>query len=258
MNIDKANNELVSIPSYDPNKLIENTEEYRKFMRYDFQYPYWDTMPKIEVNGKQQFINASWVNGIKKEKVYIATQSPLRNTIDHFWRMVSDNDVNLIVMLTDYVEKGVRKAEYYWNNFIDMPYNSGTIITNMITRETKGDFIYSTIEVSDVKTDVTRTIVHITFTGWPDNSVPPNSKDVQHILDIMDDYHEKSGPIVVHCSAGNGRTGTIILLHQYLICLKNKINLSVPALLANIRFQRSDMVANKYQYKYVYDFIESA
>jgi protein tyrosine phosphatase len=260
-------NEFNSIIITDGNREMseDDKKKYSEFMRYNFQYPYWDTMVKInDVN--DLFINASWIDGVNKKRAYIATQAPKLNTLDYFWRMIVENDVELIVMVTDYYENGNKKAEFYFNQYLNMPYDSGTVVTEMMDRVENNNFVYSTVSALDKNSNKMSTIKHVLFTGWSDNGIPNSDtnckEDMNTLINLMDKYYEnditsyKQKPIVVHCSAGNGRTGTLILMHQYLTCKKNGINIAIPSLLTNIRYQRSSMVANKEQYKFVYDYFD--
>jgi len=222
------------------------------------------------------YINASWITGMDGEKkAYISTQGPkidkddddnVVNTIPDFWRMVWDSHVGVIVMLTRIKEDDefeIEKCTKYWpenlKETMDMP-------------EAQLALTYDT-EVEDVKYDIwvrsftlsrngeqSREVKQVQYRGWPDHSVPEVPEAFISMCDKVDEINGHSPvPLVVHCSAGVGRSGTFIAIHSYVRHLRkvwdgtgDLPDLNIPKLLISLRNDRPKMVQTKEQYEFIY------
>lgn len=188
------------------------------------------------------YINANWIN-IDNNYNIIATQAPLPNTYSDFWNMVIENDIEYIVMLTNFIEKNQKKADLYF------PENQGELIKfNDIT-------IYNLFTVFD-KNIVTRHFlvynnnkyiytIHLHYISWPDFGIPTNYIDIINLIQWI--YGKKT---IIHCSAGCGRTGVICAILKY-ISKKQPIN----TIIRDLRNSRYGMVQTKEQYKFIHDLI---
>ncbi|XP_011700874.1 PREDICTED: receptor-type tyrosine-protein phosphatase S-like [Wasmannia auropunctata] len=202
-------------------------------------------LKKLPDDAHSDYINANYITGYKKEKRYIATQGPKPNTVIDFWRMIWQENVLIICMLANVVENGKTKCEQYWPD-IGKKKKYGDIIVLNAKHNVFADYCFRTFHVTCG--EETRKIEHLHYTAWPDHGVPLYTHSVVTYLKKLLATPPGNGPVVVHCSAGVGRTGTIILCD---ICLHRAAAeglVDVFAETASIRSERANMVDNKQQY----------
>ncbi|KAF2895512.1 hypothetical protein ILUMI_10660 [Ignelater luminosus] len=223
-----------------PNKF---KNRYNNLIAYDHSRVILD---KVNNDEFSDYINANYVDGYKKPKAYIATQGPKPTTVGDFWRMIWQENISTIVTVANVEEDGKRKMEEYWpklDNTIE--YSSMEIYHKK--SEIFTNYVYRTLIVT--KDNEQHTIQQLHFTSWPDHGVPLYSQSlvpfVKRILTVPQD----SAPIVVHCSAGVGRTGTIILCDYMLRMAANEKAVDFLAALRQMREQRANLVDNANQYK---------
>ncbi|XP_069703999.1 receptor-type tyrosine-protein phosphatase S-like isoform X2 [Periplaneta americana] len=220
--------------------------------RYGNLVAYDETRVKLKKLPEDQFsdyINANYINGYNSPKFYIATQGPKRNTIVDFWRMVWQEHVQVIAMLTNIVENGKLKCEQYWPQLgQEVTYGSVTVLN--ASNKIFADFTFRMLNVTCK--GKTRKVHHLHFTSWPDHGVPLYPQSVASYLKKLLATPPGSGPIVVHCSAGVGRTGTIILADVCLRMAAAEGFVDILGFLQQIREQRANMVDNLDQYKLVH------
>ncbi|KAL5491000.1 hypothetical protein EMCRGX_G016213 [Ephydatia muelleri] len=223
------------------------------------------------------YINANYISGetIDSDRHYIATQGCLPATVDDFWRMMWQENSLIIVMTTNEVERGRNKCTRYWPE-LDNSKAYGTISVCCLKETTKPHYVLREFVVNKDSNDAAekeerRTIFQYHFKAWPDHGVPHDPGAVLGILQDVNlqqkelgDEGLKPGPIVVHCSAGIGRTGTFIVIdiiqdlinHQGWDC-----EIDIQKTIQLVRSQRSGMVQTEQQYKFVYvavqHFVES-
>jgi len=197
---------------------------------------------------------------------YISCQAPLSSTSGDFWRMVWEQEAAVIVMLTKTTENGQTKADKYWPAAIGETFTFPCITVTLVNvyRSNCSDI---DIRVLSLKTadEKERIVVQLHFLGWPDFGVPEDSKGIRQLINITNFYRNygKSmgldGPIVVHCSAGVGRSGAFIAIHQLLEQF-NEIGLLPQLAIYNavnlMRTQRDGMVQTKEQYSFIYKVIQ--
>ena len=256
---------------------IDNDEEDRiKYLyngppekdRYENVKAYEHNIIKIDTETK--YINASPIN-IIKENYIIATQGPKKETLDDFWTMIDQYKCNVIVMLCNVNEEGKEKCANYWNEKnklerYEIKLLNLKVVNYLITiRE---------IQLKNNSTKIVRNITQIHFTGWPDHDIP-QSEDGQNyfifeilneIIEKIDEINKEKGedPIVVHCSAGVGRTGTFVSMYfldkEIKDQIKNKrvntIKFSVFNMVRKLKEMRLYMVQNDLQYKFIYEFVQ--
>ncbi|EFA82970.1 protein tyrosine phosphatase [Heterostelium album PN500] len=185
------------------------------------------------------YINASYISDqYSKEKKYICTQGPLENTFNDFWRMVWEVKSNVIVMLTREEENNKKKCDRYWIETGSKDY--GNYRLHFETVITLNELIQRYFVIENIETKEKRKLVHYQYIAWPDHGTPVSIKGFLSLIQAVD-KDVKTGPIIVHCSAGIGRSGTFCVVHSVV----NYIKLS----------QRPGMVQTKEQYRFCYSAI---
>uniref|UniRef100_A0A8C9ZSH1 protein-tyrosine-phosphatase n=1 Tax=Sander lucioperca TaxID=283035 RepID=A0A8C9ZSH1_SANLU len=202
------------------------------------------------------FINASFIDGYRQKDYFIATQGPLMHTVEDFWRMVWEWKCHSIVMLTELQEREQDKCCQYWPAEDSVTYGDYTV-------ELKGDTLCDTFSLRDlvltfVPEKQTRVIRHFHFHGWPEVGIPTEGKGMIDIIASVQRQQQQSGnhPIVVHCSAGAGRTGTFIALSNILERVKAEGLLDVFQTVKSLRMQRPHMVQTVEQYDFCYRVVQ--
>ncbi|MBN3278013.1 PTN13 phosphatase, partial [Polyodon spathula] len=192
--------------------LIGQTKENRKKNRYKNILPYDAT--RVCLGNHGGYINASFIKMLVKDEefVYIACQGPLPNTLADFWQMVWEQKSNVIAMMTQEVEGGKVKCQRYWP---DTPRTAAMVDNRLqltlLKHQHLGNFILRLIELKDVQTGEIQHVTHLNFTGWPDHGTPSQPEQLLTFISYMRHIYQ-SGPIITHCSAGIGRSGTLICI----------------------------------------------
>ena len=204
-----------------------------------------------------EYINASFVK-IPNDKRFIATQGPIDTSIEDFWQMVFDFKVEMIVMLCSLTEGGSTKCAHYWNEDLKMKFK----VKVLEEKEYNKYLIIRKFNVTNSNAE-SRTVNQLHFTGWPDHGAP-QIEDVYETFSTMitkvNEYFNT--PVIVHCSAGVGRTGTFISMYSlYYEILeqfdkkKTTIEFNVFNLVRKLKERRLFLVENRYQYLFLYGFI---
>uniref|UniRef100_A0A669BPC3 protein-tyrosine-phosphatase n=1 Tax=Oreochromis niloticus TaxID=8128 RepID=A0A669BPC3_ORENI len=208
------------------------------------------------------YINANYirVNGrfVEEGKVFIATQGCLQNTVVDFWKMVYQENSHVIVMTTKEMERGRNKCFRYWPD-LHATKEFGKVLVRNVDERPAQDHILRKLEVTRLdRKEPVRYIWHYQYLSWPDHGVPNEPGGVLWFLEEVNRTQSTiphTGPIVVHCSAGIGRTGTIIVI-DILIDIINRqgldCDIDVPKTIQRVRQQRSGMVQTEAQYKFIY------
>ncbi|XP_069383203.1 tyrosine-protein phosphatase non-receptor type 11b isoform X2 [Paralichthys olivaceus] len=211
------------------------------------------------------YINANYIRSLYDEgrhmedcKFFIATQGCLQNTVNDFWKMVYQENTHVIVMTTKEIERGRNKCVRYWPDLYATK-EFGRVVVRNIDEQPAQDYILRKLEVTRLdRKEPLRYIWHYQYLSWPDHGVPNEPGGVLWFLEEVNRTQSAfpdTGPIVVHCSAGIGRTGTIIVI-DILIDIINRqgldCDIDIPKTIQRVRQQRSGMVQTEAQYKFIY------
>ncbi|MCI4382911.1 hypothetical protein PGIGA_G00020200 [Pangasianodon gigas] len=260
-------NRVLQIIPYDFNRVILSVKRGQEFTDY---------------------INASFIDGYRQKDYFIATQGPLAHTVQDFWRMVWEWKCHSIVMLTELKEREQEKCVRYWPA-------EGNISFGEYNVELKRDTLYETFSLRDLLLTYTpasytyllvfpytytlpwimghsemmgsagmlhekqsRLVRHFHFHGWPEIGIPSDGKGMIDLIAAVQKQQQQSGnhPIVVHCSAGAGRTGTFIALSNILERVKAEGLLDVFQTVKSLRTQRPHMVQTVEQYDFCYKVVQ--
>ncbi|XP_034442989.1 receptor-type tyrosine-protein phosphatase beta-like isoform X2 [Hippoglossus hippoglossus] len=246
------------------NQLMDSAllPENRGKNRYNNILPYDSTRVKlsyVDDDPCSDYINASYIPGYNFRREYVATQGPLPGTKDDFWKMVWEQNVHNVVMVTQCVEKGRVKCDHYWP-FDQDPLYYGDLIVQMLSESVLPEWTIREFNIcSEDQLSVTRLLRQFHFTVWPDHGVPETTQSLVQFVRTVRDYVTRtgsgSGPTVVHCSAGVGRTGTFIVLDRVLQQLDTKDTLDIYGSVFDLRLHRSHMVQTECQYSYLHQCV---
>ncbi|XP_041379648.1 receptor-type tyrosine-protein phosphatase T-like [Gigantopelta aegis] len=246
--------EYVKLPSgfchsYNDSQIPEN----RCKNRYAGYYPYDNNRVKLSALPNTphfDYINASYVDAYEKPNYFIAAQAPNTGTLLDFCRMIWEQDCGQIVMLTNLVENGKHKSVPYWRDSGSM--NVGyfvVVVTEVIER---ADYVVRKIQITHTKSKKCKTFDHYHFTSWPDHGVPKVLDLLEFFWLTRDTPPSRPGPVLVHCSAGIGRTGTYIALHILTDEINKTGRMNILEVMTTIRDQRKNMVQTKNQYECIF------
>ncbi|XP_062621599.1 receptor-type tyrosine-protein phosphatase alpha-like [Saccostrea cucullata] len=221
--------------------------------RYKEIYPYDYNRVKLirtEDNKDDDFVNASYIHGFVKERAYIAAQGPFNpKTLEDFWTVIWQNDSTRIVMLTSLYEGDKMKCLKYWP---DTDLDIGPYTIRLDTVDVYDNYILRYLIVYCQEEEKRVTQFH--FTTWPDNSVPEELTSLICFRNLVKNGMMSSdGPIVVHCSAGIGRTGTFIALDYLLEEGAAEQTIDVKGYIAALRHQRGKSIQTCEQYIFLHD-----
>ncbi|XP_044034999.1 receptor-type tyrosine-protein phosphatase H-like isoform X2 [Siniperca chuatsi] len=207
--------------------------------------------------GTSDYINASYMPGYNCNREYVATQGPLPSTVNDFWRMIWEQRVKGIVMVTNCTEGGRTKCERYWPADSKPCLYEGLLVTTRSERQ-EPNWTLRDFRVKHRNTSEERTVKHFHFTAWPDHGVPQGTEVLIQFRGLVRQHIEREGagaPTVVHCSAGVGRTGTIIALDVLLQQLEKERAVDINAFVHKMRLSRPYMVQTESQYVFLHQCI---
>ncbi|VDN06195.1 unnamed protein product [Thelazia callipaeda] len=204
------------------------------------------TWPKENTN---DFIHANWVKHDMLSNVFICTQAPMDNTTNDFWRMIWQENVRYIIMLCKCIEKKREKCFAYWPQLAGQSYQLQKMdVTTMSVNESDSNVVVSRIILQSGAEK--RCIVHRQWRTWPDRGVPLTSMIPFRLLQYA--RQDKHHPTVVHCSAGIGRTGTLVMIEILLGALRRGLEPDSKQFLKDLRTQRAQSVQVESQYIYAH------
>ena len=244
---------------------------------------YWDILPNpttrvrlprlrqpgtTEFSSASGYVNANFIRGYggEKAKDYIAAQAPLPSTIYNFIRMIWHYKLACIVMTTGLVEGTKRKCERYWPETaksrplrFEAPGGPTLYVIHKKTEELPSVRVHH-LQISDGKHS--HFVRHFWYHAWPDHGVPTNSRgevfpnDVISLMDVVSSARREMdgglSPLLVHCSAGVGRTGTFIVIDHVMQAIKHRQEVDICELVSQLREDRMTLVQHTVQYKFAY------
>ncbi|XP_039929447.1 receptor-type tyrosine-protein phosphatase C isoform X2 [Hirundo rustica] len=225
----------------------QNKNRYIDILPYDHNRVELSEMPG---DPGSDYINASYIDGFKEPRKYIAAQGPKDETTDDFWRMIWEQKATIIVMVTRCEEGKRNKCAQYWPSMENGTATYGDIIVKIYESKTCPDYIIQKLHITNGRERTAgRDVTHIQFTSWPDHGVPEDPHlllKLRRRVNALSNFF--SGPIVVHCSAGVGRTGTYIGIDAMLEGLDTEGRVDVYGYIVKLRRQRCLMVQVESQY----------
>ncbi|KAL8603769.1 hypothetical protein ACOMHN_024385 [Nucella lapillus] len=211
-------------------------------------------------SGANDYVNASFVRGWKSEKAYIAAQGPRPNTMEDMWWMMWQEGVTHIVMLTSVKEADNIKCEEYWPG-LRSEKEYGSICVRMTELHNRADYVIRTFDVKEAIGGPSRKVTQFHFVTWPDHDVPSVTSLVDFWCSVSWSYRNQPtgrAPLLVHCSAGVGRTGAFIALDILMQQTQHSTSVSVQQAAAQLRHDRCNMIQTKAQYRLVYEAVLEA
>ncbi|XP_065346473.1 receptor-type tyrosine-protein phosphatase T-like [Cloeon dipterum] len=225
----------------------ENTKKnrYNDLAAYDSSRVKLDLLPGDE---NSDYINANYVDGYERPKAYIACQGPMASTVDDFWRMVWQEKVSLIVMLTNLTEGEKVKCEKYWPD-ADQESKFGRLTVRNMREEINTDYVSRNLLV--FRENAKKIVQQLHYTNWPNHGEPLYPQSIAIFMEKITHRNELA-PILVHCSAGVGRTGTVILIDACLKMVRSRGQLDVVSFFSQMRKQRANLVDTLEQFEFVH------
>ncbi|XP_058055440.1 tyrosine-protein phosphatase Lar isoform X2 [Anopheles bellator] len=236
MEVNKPKNRYANVTSYDHSRVI---------------------LPPVEGVPGSDYINANYCDGYRKHNAYVATQGPLQETFSDFWRMCWELKSSTIVMMTRLEERSRIKCDQYWPARGTEVYGAMTVTIT----ETQELATYSirTFQIYRNGSNERREIKQLQFTAWPDHGVPDHPAPfLQFLRRTKSLTPSESGPIIVHCSAGVGRTGCYIVIDSMLERMKYEKTIDIYGHVTCLRAQRNYMVQTEDQYIFIHDALMEA
>jgi len=274
--------------------------EFKKLNRYKEVLPFKHNLIKLpqrmERGNFSSYINADYINSSLKsvgEKAFIASQNPLIITRQAFWEMVYVENVDTIVMLCEIVEDIQQNSDIYWIDTQHEILDMGFLNVKMVQKEMVSNNIQKrTLILSNIEEGISRSVHHYQYINWEDDNIPSEAdiNEVYELVKIVDGrrfkVNEIKRPIIVHCSAGIGRTGTFIAIYNIIEavralqkqsgeediqldeaeseqeenfekdCMSTKPRISIFGSVRRLREQRWSMVKIQSQYNFIYHFID--
>ncbi|XP_023667435.1 receptor-type tyrosine-protein phosphatase alpha-like isoform X2 [Paramormyrops kingsleyae] len=233
-------------------------EENKEKNRYVNILPYDHSrvhLSLLEGVPDSDFINASYINGYQEKNKFIAAQGPKEETVNDFWRMIWEQNTATIVMVTNLKERKECKCAQYWPDQGCWTYGNIRVsvedVMVLVDYTIRKFCIQQVGDVSGKKTQ--RLVMQFHFTSWPDFGVPFTPIGMLKFLKKVKSCNPQyAGAIVVHCSAGVGRTGTFIVIDAMLDMMATERKVDVFGFVTRIRAQRCQMVQTEMQYVFIF------
>uniref|UniRef100_A0A2S2PBA0 Tyrosine-protein phosphatase non-receptor type 6 n=1 Tax=Schizaphis graminum TaxID=13262 RepID=A0A2S2PBA0_SCHGA len=179
----------------------------------------------------------------------------MQSTVPDFWQMIWDQNTRVIIMVTSLTEKGVERCADYLppSEVLDCHRLFGDYQITLKKREVKEKFIISNLQLKNLETNLWRDVTHLWYGGWPVQGVPsdPNAM-LAFVMEARSHMKTNSGPHVVHCSPGTGRTGTVIACDMAIRDFELTRTVDVPKTVYAVRRCRAGAVQTRDQYALIY------
>eukprot|EP01098_Paradermamoeba_levis_P015727 TRINITY_DN8131_c0_g1_i1.p1 TRINITY_DN8131_c0_g1~~TRINITY_DN8131_c0_g1_i1.p1 ORF type:complete len:319 (-),score=53.37 TRINITY_DN8131_c0_g1_i1:208-1164(-) len=262
---------LETVSERPPSNFMEKVLKYPKATSY-YNFPknrFPNILPNENTRVKlsamdgvvdSDYINANFVKSAGSS--YICCQAPLPSTFADFWKMIWEQECSVIVMLTELVTSdGQNKAHCYWPTEPSQPLKlGGSLVVTLVEQREQGNFITRFFNLTNSME--CRRLAQIQYVGWPDFSVPATTSEFVELLSMTDKLKDCSlkengekKPILVHCSAGIGRTGVFVAARACLKLAKQAQPINVLQIVKSLRDQRAGMVTTLEQYEFIYSLV---
>ncbi|KAF4019583.1 hypothetical protein G4228_011248 [Cervus hanglu yarkandensis] len=220
-------------------KLPQNLDKNR----YKDVLPYDTT--RVLLQGNEDYINASYVNmeipAAHLVNKYVAAQGPLPHTCAQFWQVVWDQKLSLIVMLTTLTERGRTKCHQYWPDPPDVM-EHGSFHIRCQSEDCTIAYVFREMLVTNTETGEDHTVTHLQYVAWPDHGVPDDSSDFLEFVSYVRSLRVDGEPVLVHCSAGIGRTGVLVTMETAMCLIERNLPVYPLDIVRKMRDQRAMMV----------------
>ncbi|CAL9705775.1 unnamed protein product [Knipowitschia caucasica] len=233
-------------------RLSENLEKNR----YRDVLPYDDT--RVVLQGPEDYINASHItvapplSGVCLR--YVAAQGPLPQTCAHFWQSVWEQKAHTVIMLTTLTERGRTKCHQYWPHPPQVK-SYGQMQVKCHSEECNLAYVTRRFTLTHMKSGEERAVTHLQYVAWPDHGVPDDPSDFLLFVRSVRERRRGEEPLMVHCSAGIGRTGVLITMETGLALLDQSRPVFPLEIVKTLRDQRAMMVQTTCQFQFVCEAI---
>ena len=232
------------------NPAVKEKNRYRNILPYDRSRVVLDSIPNEPTS---DYINASLVPGIHVKQEFISSQGPRKETVEDMWRMLWQEKICTVVMLTKVVEGQKKKCEQYWPERVGDGERYGALFVTLVGLQQDKLWVCREMTVSDNAGTEKLLVRHFQFVGWPDFDAPRFPQDLIRFMQKVKLEAVKSpSPVCVHCSAGVGRSGTFITLVNLSEAIHAGRSISVFNIVNEIREHRPLLVQAFPQYRFIY------
>ncbi|XP_009079776.1 PREDICTED: receptor-type tyrosine-protein phosphatase V-like, partial [Acanthisitta chloris] len=227
--------------------------------RYPHVLPYDHSRVKLSQLGEDpysDYINANFMPGYTSQQEFIATQGPLKKTIEDFWRLVWEQNICNIIMLTVCMENGRVLCDHYWPSE-SAPVSYGQVQVHLLTQSSSEEWTIREFKLWH-GLQAERYVSHLHYTAWPDHGVPESTTSIMTFRELVREHIQSTkdaGPTLVHCSAGVGRTGTFIALDRLLQQMKQEKVVDIFGVVYALRMNRYLMIQTLSQYIFLHSCI---
>ncbi|NXK20600.1 PTPRV phosphatase, partial [Arenaria interpres] len=228
--------------------------------RYPHVLPYDHSRVKLSQLGEDphsDYINANFMPGYTSQQEFIATQGPLKKTIEDFWRLVWEQNVCNIIMLTVCMENGRVLCDHYWPSE-SAPVSYGHICVHLLSQSSSEEWTMREFKLWHEGIRAERHVSHLHYTAWPDHGIPESTTSIMTFRELVRERIQSTkdaGPTLVHCSAGVGRTGTFIALDRLLQQMKQEKVVDTFGVVYTLRMNRYLMIQTLSQYIFLHSCI---
>ncbi|CAH3191458.1 unnamed protein product, partial [Porites evermanni] len=202
------------------------------------------------------YINANFIDGYCQPRAYIATQAPIPDTFDDFWRMIWEQESATVVMLTREEEAGKIKCHRYWPS--EGSRLHGGILVELMEEGSYTDYVARKFKMTHTEFKESRTVTQFQYIDWPDTGLPDSGVGIVDLIGQVQKWQQQSGNtiIVIHCSGGVGRTGVFCGISMMIERLKAEGVIDVFQTVQAMRLQRPAMVQTAEQYEFCYTTLQ--
>ncbi|GAB6032283.1 hypothetical protein CHUAL_010924 [Chamberlinius hualienensis] len=234
----------------------EHKNQNKRIVPFDYNRV---VLASIPGQPDSDYVNASFIDSILKPNAYIASQGPNEKTIGDFWRMVWQQNIYCIIMLTKSFDFIKVMCNQYWPAQVNYPETYGNCTVVVTSEEYLANFVIRNLKISQEGDDSgERSVIHFHYTEWPCHSVPFASGLLEFRRRVRM-YTNKIGsedPILVHCSDGGGRTGVFLAIDANLQLVEEDNVFDVFGYVKKLRSSRRGLVESLEQYRFIYEALE--